>query len=450
MHRKMTNNQWNDLIFAIRKGKCLLLLGAGISTLTKNGETKPLTEWLALELAGQLRRDNHPLEESEVKSLLYVATEFLHFYKSAVTLQREVERFYQEQAKQPSETLKIIAQIPFSLIINTAPDTLLEKAWLGLGKEYNKTHYSLHKERFKEEANLQISDPTVDCPLLYNLFGTVEDSASLILTEKDRLKFIEDIIQHNNAIPNAILKEFREDKVILFFGFDFEQWHLRILPKKLLQKDEILAPIIVPNGDQILSRGAMVFYQNQYKMEFLPESPLAFLHELRQRWELFDAIPGQKNQAAPVKAVYLYDNADIEWKNMLDKQLAVLKRDEVIDTWDESMIGAGEVLDDHVRLQLDQANLILLLVSSDFLASDKLYEEQLRQALLRNREGKAFIIPILVRPCAWESAVFAKSKLILPRKHQAIASWEDKDAACRNVVLELQKYIPFLVENLQS
>ncbi len=446
----MTNDQWKDLLYAIHKGKCMLLLGAGASTLTKNGITRPLTEWLSLELATQLRNNHYPLEESESGSLLYVATEYLLHFQSAIKLQSEVERFYREQAKQPNELLRAIAKLPFPLIINTAPDTLLEKAWMGEFKEYHKTFYSLLKERSREEADLQIEDPTGDCPLLYNLFGSVEDSASLVLTEKDRLKFIEDIIQHNNAIPNAILKEFREDKVVLFFGFDFEQWHLRILPKKIFQKEEISAPVIVPNGGQTLSKGAMVFYQKQYKMDFLPEDPLAFVQELSRRWENYEAEAGQETQQAPVRAVFLYDREDEPWKVMLDKHFAVLKRAEGIHTWDESMIGAGEETDEQIRQQLDQANLILLLVSSDFLASDKLYNEQLRQALHRSGEGKAYIIPILVRPCAWEGAVFAKSKFILPRKQNPIAAWDDKDAACRSIVLELEKYLPIIVENLQA
>ncbi|MFM9950766.1 MAG: SIR2 family protein [Saprospiraceae bacterium] len=445
----MTNDQWKELLYAIRKGKCLLLLGAGASTLTKDGITRPYTEWLSLELAAQLRAEKCLLEESETSSLLYIATEYLHHFKSAIGLQDKVESFYREHAKQPNELLRAIAELPFPLVVNTAPDTLLEKAWLGLGKDYRKTHYSLHKERSREESDLQIEDPTGDCPLLYNLFGSVEDSASLVLTEKDRLKFIEDIIQHNNAIPNAILKEFKEDKVVLFFGFDFEQWHLRILPKKIFQKEEISAPVLVPNGAQPLSKGAMVFYEKQYKMDFLPEDPLAFIRELSRRWETYEATEKEETQA-PVRAVYLYDSADEPIKILLDKHLAVLKRDAVIHTWDESMIYAGEVADEQISRQLNQANLILLLVSSDFLASDKLYEAQLHQALQRNREGKAYIIPILVRECAWEGAVFSKSKFILPRNKKSIASWEDKDAACRNVVLELEKYIPHLVENLKA
>lgn len=446
----MTNDQWKDLLFAIRKGKCLLLLGAGASTLTKNGVTRPLTEWLALELSEQLRKDQHPIEESESSSLLYAATEFMQHFKSTVALQREVERFYREQAKQPNELLRVIAKLPFSLVINTAPDVLLEKSWLGEFKEVRKTYYSLHKERSKEEADLQIEDPTGDRPLLYNLFGSVEDSASLVLTEKDRLKFIEDIIQHNNAIPNAILKEFKEDKVVLFLGFDFEQWHLRILPKKIFQKEEINNSVLVPNGGQSLSKGAMVFYEKQYKMDFLPEDPLAFVQELSTRLEAYQEEAEQTEQQAPVRAVFLYDQEDEPWKNMLDKHLAVLRRTEGIHTWDESKISAGEVVDERIKQQLDQANLIFLLISSDFLASDKLYNEQLRQAMQRNGDGKAYIIPILVRPCAWEGAVFSNSKLILPRKNNPIASWEDKDAACSSIVRELEKYLPIIVENLQS
>lgn len=446
----MTNDQWNDLLYAIRKGKCLLLLGAGAATLTKNGVTRPLTEWLALELSEQLRKDQHPIEESESSSLLYVATEFMQHFKSTVALQREVERFYREQAKQPNELLRVIAKLPFSLVINTAPDVLLEKAWLGEFKEVRKTYYSLHKERSKEEADLQIEDPTGDRPLLYNLFGSVEDSASLVLTEKDRLKFIEDIIQHNNAIPNAILKEFKEDKVVLFLGFDFEQWHLRILPKKIFQKEEINNSVLVPNGGQSLSKGAMVFYEKQYKMDFLPQNPLAFVQELSTRLEAYQEEAEQTEQQAPVRAVFLYDQKDESWKNMLDKHLAVLKRNEGIHTWDESKISAGEMVDERIKQQLDQANLIFLLISSDFLASDKLYNEQLRQAMQRNGEGKAYIIPILVRPCAWEGAVFSNSKLILPRKNNPIATWEDKDAACSSIVRELEKYLPIIVENLQS
>ena len=193
----------------------------------------------------------------------------------------------------------------------------------------------------------------------------------------------------------------------------------------------------------------MVFYEKQYKMDFLPEDPLAFIRELSRRWETYEATEKEETQA-PVRAVYLYDSADEPLKILLDKHLAVLKRDAVIHTWDESMIYAGEVADEQISQQLDQANLILLLVSSDFLASDKLYEAQLHQALQRNREGKAYIIPILVRECAWEGAVFSKSKFILPRNKKSVASWEDKDAACRNVVLELEKYIPHLVENLKA
>lgn len=446
----MKEAQWNDLLYAIRKGKCLLLLGAGAATLTKNGETKPLTEWLAMHLADQLHQEGLKLEESEISSMLYVATEYLNHFKSIVKLQHEVEQFYRNHAKQPNELLRAIAYLPFPLIINTAPDTLLEKAWLGLGKDFRKTYYTFQKTNTKEEANLHIEDPTQECPLLYNLFGSVEDPASLVLTERDRLNFIEDIIQHNNAIPNAILKEFKEDKMVLFFGFDFEQWHLRILPKRIFQKEELNERVLVPNGQQPLSKNAMVFYQKQYKMDFLPDNPLSFVKELTRRWEAFAAAVQEERDESPVRVVYLYDHADEPWKAMLDNHMAALKRNQNIQAWDESKLMPGDVADERIKQQIEAANFIILLVSSNFLASDKLYEEQLRIALQRNREGKAYVIPILVRSCTWESATFSNSKLILPRSKKFIADGGDNDAACRHVVQELERYIPHLVENLQS
>jgi len=446
---RMTEDQWNRLLYAIKKGRCLLLLGAGASTMTKDGVTRPLTEWLALELAAQMRRNNHPLEESESGSLLYIATEFLQYCKSIVTLQEEVEKFYGTYGIRPNGLFRSIAKLPFPLVVNTAPDTLLAKAWDSEFKEYNKAYYSFQKDRSKETADLQIEAPSGEQPLLYNLFGDVEDPASLVLTEKDRLKFIEDIIQHNNAIPNAILKEFK-DKIVLFIGFDFEQWHLRIMPKKILQEEEINAQIFVPNGGYQLSKSATVFFQKQYKMDFLPQDAPSFMKELQERWEKLDNSEAQVSKQAPVRVVYLYAQEDKHWKEMLDKHLALLKNNQGIDTWEESMILGGEHEDAQVQQQIDQANLILLLVSGDFLASDKLYNEQLRQALNRNRENKAFVVPILVRSCVWEGAVFSKSKFILPRNKEFVASWPDHDAACRNIVLDLEKNLPTIIENLQA
>ncbi|MCB0523623.1 MAG: SIR2 family protein, partial [Saprospiraceae bacterium] len=289
-------------------------------------------------------------------------------------------------------------------------------------------------------------------PLLYNLFGDVEDSASLILTEKDRLNFIEDIIQHNNAIPNAILKHFKDDKdkIILFLGFDFEQWHLRILPKKIFQKEEINAPIFVPYGDKEITKNAMVFYNRQYKMEFLQDEPLEFVKELVDRLDKQDETTEMIAANAPIRVVYLYDQSDSSLLTTLKKHMSSLSCKDAIDSWDDSMILAGEVEGDQITQKLAQANLIILLVSSDFLSSERLYKVQLLEALKRYREGKAFIIPILVRSCAWEGSVFSKSMFILPRNQVPITSWEDQDAAYRNVVIELEKYIPHLVENLQA
>lgn len=448
----MTDDQWKALLYALSKGKCLVFLGAGASTAPINGQTRPLTEWLALHLAEQLRLAGHPLEPSEIQSLLYVATEYQQF-KSGGLLLKVVDEFYQNHSRQTNELLEILAELPIPLFINTAPDRALERAFRSQYRDCRTAFYSFKKEKDKDSPVAQLPDPTPDCPLIYNLFGSVADTSSLVLTERDRILFIQDIIQNNKSIPNAILKEISSDKIILFFGFDFEQWHLRILPQALFNPEKLENAVLVPNGQQNLAPGTMIFYKKQYKMDFMPLDATEFARQLVQRWRQYEtATPSAPVAVAepqvPLEVFYLYDQADEVFKNELDKHLATLRRNNLIRTWDESKLLAGAAVDESVRQHLASANVILLLVSSDFLANDRLYEDQLMLALGRYRQGKALICPIVVRPCAWEGAIFAKMPTILPKKNVALSAWDDLDTACKHIVQHLQIYLENLKEKL--
>ena len=47
--------------------------------------------------------------------------------------------------------------------------------------------------------------------------------------------------------------------------------------------------------------------------------------------------------------------------------------------------------------------MILLLVSADFLASDFCHEVELARALERHDRNEAHVIPIILRPCDWQT-----------------------------------------------
>ncbi|MEM9449653.1 MAG: TIR domain-containing protein [Cyanobacteria bacterium P01_E01_bin.6] len=101
----------------------------------------------------------------------------------------------------------------------------------------------------------------------------------------------------------------------------------------------------------------------------------------------------------PITVYVAYARKDEALRNALSNHLSTLKRNNVIASWDDSDIDAGEEIDPLVTRKFATAQVILLLVSADFLASDALWELGGTQALQRHRAGVAKVIPIILRPC---------------------------------------------------
>jgi hypothetical protein len=87
---------------------------------------------------------------------------------------------------------------------------------------------------------------------------------------------------------------------------------------------------------------------------------------------------------------------------------------------------------------LNTAALILLLVSSDFLASDYCYWTEMQRALQRHAAREAQVTPILLRSCVWQSAPFARLEM-LPTGARPITTWRDRDAAWTDVVMGIRQ-----------
>ena len=100
-----------------------------------------------------------------------------------------------------------------------------------------------------------------------------------------------------------------------------------------------------------------------------------------------------------------YSNQDEDLRNELEKHLAALRRDGVIDIWQDRRIGPGDEFDREISNQLESADIVLLLVSSDFLHSDYCYDIEMKRALERQTEGSARVIPVILRPCDWQKTL---------------------------------------------
>src|SRR5215210_4642126 len=109
----------------------------------------------------------------------------------------------------------------------------------------------------------------------------------------------------------------------------------------------------------------------------------------------------------PVKVFYSYSHDDEGFRKELEKHLSLMRRNGEISGWHDRNISAGTDWKDSIDKHLESAKIILLLVSADFLSSDYCYEIEMRRAMKRHQEGKARVIPVIVRNCDWSSAPFS-------------------------------------------
>ena len=103
-----------------------------------------------------------------------------------------------------------------------------------------------------------------------------------------------------------------------------------------------------------------------------------------------------------------YSHADEALRNELEKHLGGLLRQGVITTWHDRRIPPGEDLHGQIDDHLNTADVVLLLVSADFLASDYCYDIEMNRAMERHERGEVRTIPVILRPCDWQGAPFGK------------------------------------------
>ncbi len=143
-------------------------------------------------------------------------------------------------------------------------------------------------------------------------------------------------------------------------------------------------------------------------------------------------------QAGPIALFLSYAHEDEPFCQECKKHLSLLQRQGFISTWYDRQITAGADWAEEIDHHLERASIILLLITADFLASDYCYSKEMTRALQRHQADEAKVIPVLVRPCDWSSAPFARLQ-ILPTDARPISTWLDKDEAWTQVVTEIRR-----------
>lgn len=148
--------------------------------------------------------------------------------------------------------------------------------------------------------------------------------------------------------------------------------------------------------------------------------------------------PGSGLESTAVRIFCSYSHKDEEAREALWEHLSALRHDGLIEAWDDRRITPGEDWSQSIEQALEAADLVLLLVSRHFLASDYCQGIELRRALERAAAGEARVIPIFVHPVHLGRAPFLRYQG-LPIDGKAVTKWHNRDEAWEQVVAGIER-----------
>jgi len=162
--------------------------------------------------------------------------------------------------------------------------------------------------------------------------------------------------------------------------------------------------------------------------------------------DLLNGIDFEEQRRDPLEALnrakslfFSYSHKDEELRDELETHLKLLQRQRIIATWHDRKILAGSEWDHEIDGALNRADIILLLVSADFIASDYCWDKEISRAMERHDSKEALVVPVLLRSCDWKGAPFGKVQG-LPTDMKAVTAWSDRDAAWTNVATGIRRF----------
>lgn len=140
-----------------------------------------------------------------------------------------------------------------------------------------------------------------------------------------------------------------------------------------------------------------------------------------------------------------YSHADIQWLERLKKHLKVLaKYSGKVEYWEDTKLRVGDKWREAITTAINNSNVAILLVSTDFLASDFIASDELPPILRKAEEEGTRIVPIIVAPCSFELSELSEFQAI-NSPDRTLADLQGDEASIDRVYLELVKTIQSLL-----
>lgn len=125
----------------------------------------------------------------------------------------------------------------------------------------------------------------------------------------------------------------------------------------------------------------------------------------------------------------------------IEKYLEPLRLSGLCSTWHSGCISPGDEWKLRIEQEIEQAQVILLLISADFIKTDFCYKVEMLKAIKRHKNGDACVIPVILRSCMWQEVAIEGIKLgdlqVIPTNLTPISEWTSLDKAFTHVSSQL-------------
>ncbi len=148
-----------------------------------------------------------------------------------------------------------------------------------------------------------------------------------------------------------------------------------------------------------------------------------------------------KSTVSPVSLFSVYAQEDEDLYQELEQHLITLKQQHLIITQSDRHIVPGKDRRREIEIHLNNASIILLLISIHFLNSDACYGVEMKRALERHENGEAHVIPIILRPCSWDYESSLKMLQTLPMNAIPVTQWSDRSEAFVNIEAGIRRVV---------
>lgn len=136
-----------------------------------------------------------------------------------------------------------------------------------------------------------------------------------------------------------------------------------------------------------------------------------------------------------------YSHEDEQLRKELDKHLMSLKRQGLVDVWNDRRITAGDDFQKVIDAEMLRADIILLLISPAFIASSYCYTIEMDEAMRRHNAGESRVIPVILRSCLWQPLPFGHLRAT-PTDGKPVRLHADIDSAFLQVITDIRSVIP--------